>query len=424
MYTLGLMACTNTQSSISAPSTSILTENENVFANGSAYFVTYNDENLTESEFRQHDEYKKNQSAFDTINITAAWAKGSSGEGVVIGIIDTEVYNGPEFVGKNLTHISAIEFDSGDTHYTLQMDPSKLYNRFSHGSAVAGIAAANFDALGQSSTNETDADYLADNGIVGVAYGASVVDTPGLTIDCAQSGCVYAAASSNLPSDTFVLNQTTNDYFQAIVQATLDADAKFVNLSWGYKTTLAAISDAGFQTPASVADNLSGMIEAMAQTNTTKTEQSVFVISAGNSFKKWREDGTIENYADDPILLAELPLLDDKLQGLVIAAVALNDSNDRDELASYSNRCGVAQEFCVAAPGTVYSSSVRGALSIDEDGNYRPIESENITHAWKKIKGTSFAAPIITGSLAVIYDYFNGTISPRESALTIVKFCR
>ena len=53
---------------------------------------------------------------------------------------------------------------------------------------------------------------------------------------------------------------------------------------------------------------------------------------------------------------------------------------------------------------------------LDDNDNYVALESDEIKHGWGITRGTSFSAPIITGSLAVIYDYFNGTISPRESA--------
>ena len=357
---LGMIACSNGDTTTTKTSVTDTIDNGNVFTDGPVELVSYADEGLSESEFSQYQEYKRNQSAFDAINITAAWQKGANGDGVIIGIIDTEVYNGHEFIGKNLTHISEIEFSSGDTQYKLTMDPKKLYNMSSHGSAVAAIAAGNFDAIRESTTNITEADLLMVNGIVGVAYGASVVDMPGLTIDCAQSGCSPPGSPSTTPYTSFDISQVSNDYFQAILQATLDADAKFVNMSWGYATTLAAILDSGSQTAASIAANLSGTIQAIAQANTATAEQSVFVISAGNSYSSWGTNNDGTSYADDPIILAELPLLDDSLEGLVIAAVALNDENDRNTLSYYSNGCGVAHEFCLAAPGTVYSSDVRG----------------------------------------------------------------
>ena len=67
----------------------------------------------------------------------------------------------------------------------------------------------------------------------------------------------------------------------------------------------------------------------------------------------------------------------------MIAAVALDSSG---VIASYSNRCGAASAFCIAAPGRHYAPSG--------------------TNGYTTVQGTSFAAPTVAGSLAILKQAF------------------
>lgn len=67
-----------------------------------------------------------------------------------------------------------------------------------------------------------------------------------------------------------------------------------------------------------------------------------------------------------------------------VSVVSLNDSNT---ISSFSNKCGVAKNWCLAAPGEIASTTKNG-------GGY---ESGN---------GTSFAAPNVTGAIAVMLGAF------------------
>ena len=67
----------------------------------------------------------------------------------------------------------------------------------------------------------------------------------------------------------------------------------------------------------------------------------------------------------------------------MIVAVAL-DSNGA--IADYSNQCGVASTFCIAAPGRHYVPSG--------------------TNGYVTVQGTSLAAPTVAGSLAILKQAF------------------
>ena len=110
-------------------------------------------------------------------------------------------------------------------------------------------------------------------------------------------------------------------------------------------------------------------------------------------------DGRIEAVSVGilPGLLAYL----EELQGHSIAVVAL--SPDGGDIASFSNRCGIAADFCIAAPG----EEVRFAY-------YGPDGEEDGVRGYGEAGGTSFAAPMVSGGLAVMKHLFRDQISNEE----------
>ncbi|MGO1073639.1 S8 family serine peptidase [Lysobacter sp. CA199] len=73
-----------------------------------------------------------------------------------------------------------------------------------------------------------------------------------------------------------------------------------------------------------------------------------------------------------------------------IAAAAL-DTNTPTQLASYSNACGIAMNYCLVAPGDVQATGVNDAV-----GN----------PSYWVVRGTSFAAPQISGAAALVWQAF------------------
>ena len=63
------------------------------------------------------------------------------------------------------------------------------------------------------------------------------------------------------------------------------------------------------------------------------------------------------------------------------------------KLADFSSRCGNAQKFCLAAPGE--------RIVVREENRGR---GDNVG---KFVEGTSFAAPLVSGGLAVLRQYFS-----------------
>ena len=82
-------------------------------------------------------------------------------------------------------------------------------------------------------------------------------------------------------------------------------------------------------------------------------------------------------------------------------SVTAVDSTDPSKLASYANACGVAANYCLAAPGA--------AVFVDPD--YTGAAGTTPSYLWNY--GTSFAAPLVSGAAALVwqkYPYFSNDL--------------
>ena len=143
-------------------------------------------------------------------------------------------------------------------------------------------------------------------------------------------------------------------------------------------------------------------LEALWQTNTPDSQKTILVYAAGNA-----EPGMLP--ALGPAFGAALPYFIPELRGHSLAVAATNP--ETGTIAGYSNRCGplpanwnTARDgvhYCLSAPGTV-----RGL-----EPNFNSPGSGDIKDG---IHGTSFAAPIVSGALALLMEHFRGTRGNTE----------
>lgn len=155
------------------------------------------------------------------------------------------------------------------------------------------------------------------------------------------------------------------------------------NNSWGSSTAVTSVSSAYMTT------NYASSIAALkaAQANGT-----LIVFASGNN-------GRLQ-----PDVIGALPYHDTDLKDawLVVTAV---DSNLKQTL--YTNRCGVAYDFCVTAPGGGDSQSTDGILAAEAN-----------TGGYTRKSGTSMATPHVSGLAAALMEKFP-TLTPAQIATRI-----
>ena len=327
-------------------------------------------------EYRDDDVSFGNQWGLETINADWAYAnvellKGPDakpGAGVTIGFIDTGIDTGhPQFAGKTVTEVF------------LEGKPDETGDEFSHGTAVASVAAGVRAASLTSSAN-------------GVAWGADIAmfaipTSPGsgryTPVSLAGLGSADATWASLANS---VLNWRNG-------QRKVD----FLNLSVGYNGIIDSYSEQDLR------DNFGTTIAAMAQAGAS--EKTILVWSAGNAHGYPCDPAEVAQCRDDekvnavsvevmPGLAARIA----ELRGHSLAVVALKSSDST--IAGFSSRCGIAADYCIAAPG----SQVRVAY-------YGPHGGNNGVRRTGTSSGTSVAAPMVAGGLALMKQLFRDQLS-------------
>ncbi len=103
--------------------------------------------------------------------------------------------------------------------------------------------------------------------------------------------------------------------------------------------------------------------------NTAIDNDAIFVWAAGNDSKS--ESGA----------LSALPIAFPELQGHFVNTVSFDPQTGK--IAWYSNKCGITQNYCIAAPGSAWNTDSSDFAS-----------------------GTSFTAPVISGAIATIKEAF------------------
>ena len=170
-----------------------------------------------------------------------------------------------------------------------------------------------------------------------------------------------------------------------------------LNLSFGYQGLIDSYTEQELR------DNYASTIAAFAQADAD--EKTVLVWSAGNSHGDECDPATTDNCrygalnAVSPSVLSGLPARIEELRGHTIAVAALSPADGG--IASFSNRCGIAAEYCIAAPGEDVRFAYFGPHPVDGPG-YRGFADG---------RGTSFAAPMVAGGLALMKQIFRDQLS-------------
>ena len=183
------------------------------------------------------------------------------------------------------------------------------------------------------------------------------------------------------------------------------AGADVVNRSYGYggdfddraRDTRLALEARRWQ---AFVRNFPETAKAVRQEHLAEEDKVVFVSAAGNSFQRYA-----------PNVLARTAVYVPALRGLHVAAAALNDgefnTGGQPRSGNYSDRCGpLPDDWDPAAHGRHYCISARGTVRATAPG-------ETVS-AMSEVRGTSFAAPMVAGGLALMKQAFRGQLTPRE----------
>lgn len=259
---------------------------------------------------------------YDAINLNAATSLGLTGNGVTVAVFDTGLNVNNPKFAGNMV-----------TGYNLYCNNKRgcvgvTGDNQWHGTFVSSIIAANmYDPGG--------------NTMYGIANQAKIMPI-------------------QILDSTGAANFTGAQLAKSIEYATINR-AKIHNNSWNSSLTL---SELGVVSRSRYANEIAAWQDAVSR-------GALIVFAAGNYGKK------------DPGFYATMPSMATGLENGWIVAVATDQTG---ALASWSNACGIAAKYCMAAPG----SSILGL-----HGTGVGVGS-----------GTSYAAPIISGSAALLYQYW------------------
>ena len=300
------------------------------------------------------------------------------GEGVTIGIVDSGIdQDHPAFAGSagSRKKILVEQFLPG-----ARDEPGPGFD-FSHGTAVAGVAAGN-----------------RGTGLPGSAHG--VAEGANLAIFAAPlSGALPGIyRPTNLVAMRPAEKQGIENWFSTPLEwGRANGGIDILNLSFAYFGLIENYGEAELRA------QLGQLIETMAQRQAS--EKTILVWAAGNhngqeclpgsSGSECRQDtpgrGRVD--ATSVSLLAGLQTYIEELRGHVLAVVSVGENG---EIFSTSNRCGIAANWCLAAPGENVVAAHFGS------GGVRNFE---------RFRGTSFAAPMVSGGLALMKQIFRNQLS-------------
>ena len=308
-------------------------------------------------------------------------AGAAPGAGAQVAVIDSGIDIGhwefePRRIGMTDPDIAVSDTAPGDLP---PGDPDPPSTAGRHGTAVASVIAARRD--GPVPPEHAQFDFH------GVAWGIDRLQMTLVGLGSADRDQSYVGTD---PAEV------DHEVGWLAAQVTGLTSGDFVNMSFGIPGLTENYLDESFG--ASYAPS----IRALAQPDAAGGRK-ILVIAAGNDNGHRCEasepncvQGRID--ASSPTLYAGLPALEASLRGHVAAVVA----TDREgRIAVFSNRCGIAAKWCIAAPGDRVPVA---ATRTDPD-------TGETTRGYADASGTSLAAPHVTGGLAVLKHWFRSELA-------------
>ena len=337
------------------------------------------------AEFESYYEYSRHW-GLEAVNASSAYARGATGNNVLIGITDSGLdETHAEIKGANLSPNSDLEY----SNYI----PNTRQKR--HGTMVASIAAGTLDK--DRSTPMHGVAFDAD--ILFVAIQLAEPDEDYDPVDLGDTDSSGNVTNAEEVAEDF---SGIDGFFSSLFDYYDFYNADIVNNSYGYSGNIIDYSEA------QVRNAFPSTILSMSQEGTSDYDKTIYVWAAGNA------GGYDDADNSSPELLAGMSHFIEEIQGHSIAVVSIDEDGG---ISDFSNRCGIAKDFCIAAPGgsvTVAYPTSMGDAGIYEDEINDPTSCVQDNSCYAVAGGTSFAAPFVTGGLAAISSYFDGQLGSTE----------
>ncbi|MER1966835.1 S8 family serine peptidase [Castellaniella sp. GW247-6E4] len=369
-------------------------------------------ESFVDTEFRR-------SGALDLIRAQYAYARGYTGKGVLVAVLDSGLYaQHPEFMGRVAGgwnfRPDQQPWDYADT----ELDDEPPHWIEGHGTHVAGIIGAARDGvqmhgvayeaslLGVRTDFDRDGpafDYAIRAGaqVLNGSYGPSGMPPMSMPNPADPGG--PAIPNPKFPSDpgSDLLK------YQNVPIKDLQAQADMLRRAAAADIVMVFAAGNDYENYSSQASHVSGYGMYHLITPDFFLTPPVGV---DPMFRFWDMAATPDLY--DPATYVIVDFTDDRVRSLdfsdlggsMLSVVAVGPGGG---IASYSNRCGQAAMWCLAAPGG------------DGGGPDAPIYSTNPDprHGYYvKMDGTSMASPVVAGAAAVLRQAF-----PYMSARQIIE---
>ena len=332
----------------------------------------------------------RNQYGLEQIKAQYAYARGATGEGVTLGIVDSGVDpSHPKFAGKLETdNVEGYDPDFGACD--IPGPDGSCLSLVGHGTFVAGIMAA--------SRRTAPGAGAGMSAIHGVAFDAGVI-----SVGFRELGDILDDILGENPTPEQV--RALPDLIRTIEA---DLERQFASAFKRLNGRVTAVN-ASFGLPGNIEDydaealrtRFPNVIEAMAQADTPAGERAIYVWAAGNSNGEIDLDGSVVS-ATSVDITAGLPVRIPELRGHSLAVVA---TDRQGRIADFSSRCGIAKAFCLAAPGVDVIGPVPGFYCAEGTAEcYLSVEQS----------GTSSAAPFVTGGIGLLAQQYRKQLGNDE----------
>lgn len=310
---------------------------------------------------------------YTLVGVNNAFARGLSGSGKTIAILDSDFYS---TVHHEITDKNAA--GNVSTYGTLSYDTYSYSDCLSgcfHGAHVAGIAAGDYNSNSSSSVPD-DTGYTwsrgsfsnLDYGTIGVAYNAALHLADYTKTSSGSQPIHWALATDSAKSASAIVQNNSWDFASITIDTLVNYQNNNSTSDGATYSAVAGETASNWDTYASALNNFqsTGVIVRAAGNNTSASE--------------------VAGIAGMPLIYSDLAEA-----WLTVGNLRVNGSDATSSTVTrLGNQCGLAAKFCIFADGYQITSSIGG---------------NNGSMYWS-YNGSSMAAPIVSGSVALLAEAF------------------